>query len=79
MKGGRAGAGQVGQTLIKLHKPFGVAGVRDTIVSRFNPPAEPARTVGFGKRDSARRNCKQPCEEGIGSRQVFSVGKIRVS
>jgi hypothetical protein len=28
--------------------------VRDTTVSRFNPPAEPAQTVGFGKRDSAR-------------------------
>ncbi len=28
--------------------------VRDTTVPRFNPPAEPARTVGFGKRDSAR-------------------------
>jgi hypothetical protein len=24
------------------------------MVPRFNPPAEPARTVGFGKRDSAR-------------------------
>jgi len=30
------------------------ASVRDTTVPRFNPPAEPARTVGFGKRDSAR-------------------------
>jgi len=28
--------------------------VRDTAVSRFNPPAEPTRTVGFGKQDSAR-------------------------
>jgi hypothetical protein len=28
--------------------------VRDAIVSRFNPPAEPARIVGFEKRDSAR-------------------------
>jgi hypothetical protein len=27
---------------------------RDTTVPHFNPPAEPARTVGFGKRDSAR-------------------------
>jgi hypothetical protein len=73
--------------------------VRDATVPRFNPPAEPARTVGFGNQAaSARerdltvrerdwvwdrrrlgRNCKQPCEEGIGSRQVFSVGKIRVS
>ncbi len=94
------------------------ASVRDTTVPHFNPPAEPARTIGFEKRDSARtvkfgnqaasarerdltvrererdwvwdrrrrvqrsrrgRNCKQPCEEGIGSRQVFSVRKIRVS
>jgi len=28
--------------------------VRDTTVPRFNPPAEPARTVGFKKWDSAR-------------------------
>jgi hypothetical protein len=28
--------------------------VRDATVPRFNPPAEPARTVGFEKRDSAR-------------------------
>jgi hypothetical protein len=30
------------------------ASVSDTTVPRFNPPAEPALTVGFGKRDSAR-------------------------
>jgi len=30
------------------------ASVRDATVPRFNPPAEPARTVRFGKRDSAR-------------------------
>jgi hypothetical protein len=29
--------------------------VRDATVSRFNPPAEPARTVGFGKRATSAR------------------------
>ncbi len=27
--------------------------MRDATISRFNPPAEPARTVRFGKRDLA--------------------------
>ncbi len=32
------------------------ASVRDTTVPHFNPPAEPARTVGFGKWDLEKRD-----------------------
>jgi len=40
------------------------ASVRDTTVPRFNPPAEPARTVGFGNQAaSAREIPKEPGSE----------------
>jgi hypothetical protein len=82
-RAGRAGAGQVGQTLIKLHSgrrsraPTGEltvafghghplvlyinslrACVCDTTVPHFNPPTEPARTVGRtdGHTDFLREN-----------------------
>jgi hypothetical protein len=43
--------------------------VRDTTVPRFNPPAEPARTVGFGKRDSKNgREREREIGCGIGLR-----------
>jgi hypothetical protein len=52
--------------------------VRDATVPRFNPLAEPARTVGFGKRDLARtvELGERDSKTGLGKREWDSARAV---
>jgi len=51
--------------------------VRDTTVPRFNPTVEPARTVGFGKRDSARTVGFG--NQAVSAREIPEINYVRAS